>query len=91
MKKIGLDEIFLLSEIAEKMNITFPESKGKDAETYGRELLVEFFKKLHKAKNEVTQLIETLTNRKVKDMNLKEIKESITAILKQEGILDFFK
>ena len=100
MKNIGTDEIFLLSEIVDKMNVTIeiPDVKGlndkeieKIQSDFGKKLLFDMFRKMHKAKNEINKLIESLTGKSTKDMTLKEIKETLTDILRQDGILDFFK
>ena len=91
MKQIGVDEIYILSEIADKMDLVLPDSEGKTPEAYGREIFMSLFKKVHKAKKEVNQLIITLTDKDPSKMSIKELIESFTGILKQDGVLDFFK
>jgi Cdc6-like AAA superfamily ATPase len=91
MKQIGVDEIYLLSEIADKMDLVLPDSEGKTPEAYGREIFMSLFKKLHKARKEVNQLIVLLTEKDPAKMSVKEIITSLTGILKQDGVIDFFK
>jgi len=100
MKNISSEEIYILSAIADKMDLDFemPSTKGKTKEQLeelqtkvGKKIMVDMFKKLHKAKKEVDELIKALTGKEAKEMSLIEIKDTITEILKQDGILDFFK
>ena len=91
MRKLQVDDIYLLSQIADKMEFVMPDSKGKTQEQLGGELIMQLFKKLHKAKNEVNSLIENVTEKKVADMSIKEMKDTIIELFKQDGILDFFK
>lgn len=96
MKKIGMDELYLLSEISDKIEFETPniyDSKGnrKDQYQYGSELLLNLFKKMYKAKKEINDLIYKVTGKKTEEMSLKELKDTFTEILKQDGVLDFFK
>ena len=91
MKQIGVDEIYLLSEIADKMDLILPDSEGKTPEAYGREIFMSLFKKLHKARKEVNQLIMVLTEKDPAKMTVKELVTALTDVLKQDGVLDFFK
>jgi predicted metal-dependent hydrolase len=101
MRKLTPEDIYLLSEIVDKMNVTLPDMpniKGKSKEEidllqrrYGLDIITTLFTKIHRAKNEINTLIESVTDKKVKDMSLKELKDTFTEIFQQEGILDFFK
>ena len=88
---LKIDDIYLLSEIADKMDIQMPESKGKTQEQLGGELIMQLFKKMHKAPKEINKLIEQVTGKQTSDMSLKEIKDTIMNIVKQDGTLSFFK
>ena len=96
MKKIGMDELYLVSEIADKIEFEAPniyDKKGnrKDQYQYGSEMLLGLFKKMYKAKKEINDLIYKVTEKKAEEMSLKELKDTFTEILKQDGVLDFFK
>ena len=69
MKKIGMDELYLLSEIADKIEFETPniyDTKGnrKDQYQYGSEMLLGLFKKMYKAKKEINDLIYKVTEKK---------------------------
>lgn len=101
MKDIGVDEIFLLSEISDKMQLELPkleykDTKGKTEEEVsfmmkqvGIKVALEVFKKLHKAKKEVLQLLEKLTGKKASEMSLKELKDNLIELFSKEGVMDF--
>lgn len=93
--------MFILSEIADKIEFkmpSFPETKNlsdeernKVTKEFGAEIILKLFKGLYKAKKEVENLIEDITGKNAKDMSLKEIKDTLIGIFKQDGVLDFFK
>ena len=100
MKRITVDEIFLLSAIADKieLKLDIPDTRGKSEKeidalqiAIGKSLMLEMFKKIYKAKDEIKELIATVAEKDADKLTLKEIKETFTEILKQEGVLDFFK
>ena len=93
MRKLEGDDMFLLSEIADKMDIKL-DVKGKSQEEIGVDLMLFLIKKSHKAKDEIKQLVATLTEKTIEEvskMSPKELVTSIKEILKQDGVLDFFK
>ena len=93
MRKLETDDMFLLSEIADKMDIKL-DVKGKTQEEAGTELILFLVKKAYKAKDEIKQLVATLTEKtpeEVSRMSPKQLVTSIKEILKQDGVLDFFK
>jgi hypothetical protein len=100
MKRLTIDEVYLLSEIADKIdiNVDMPDVKGKSdkeielmQEQLGKKLMLQMFRKMHKAKAEISELIKMVTGKEASLLNIKELKENITEILRQEGIMDFFK
>lgn len=93
MRKLEGDDMFSLSEIADKMDIKL-DVKGKSQEEIGVELMLFLIKKSHKAKDEIKQLVATLTEKTTEEvgkMSPKQLITSIKEILKQDGVLDFFK
>jgi len=93
MRKLETDDMFLLSEIADKMDIKI-DAAGKSQEEIGVDLMLFLVKKSHKAKDEIKQLVATLTEKtpeEVSRMSPKQLVTSIKEILKQDGVLDFFK
>lgn len=114
IKEFGLNEIFLVSEIIDKMDIDVQTDNiikktkiaklenmkdvnklGKDVVlSLGIDLIYGFMKKLYKAKNEVKELIESMTDlskEEVSKMNLSQIKEFFTELINKEGFSDFLK
>jgi hypothetical protein len=109
MRELQNDDMFILSEIADKMNITFPKvpeilsKKGTDIDKkkydaasaeYGKECIMTIVKKIHLAKNEVNKLIASVSGKTIEEVEKMTLKETITniaAILKQPGVMDFFK
>ena len=99
MKKLGIDEIFLLSAMADKMQIKIEIPKKKDIpeddfkrfqKEYGIKLALDIFSKIHKAKEETTELIKSIIGKDPKEMNLIELKDAFMEIFQREGIVDFF-
>jgi len=91
MKKLNSEHIFILSEIVEKMDFKMPDSNDKTQQQYGAELILEFFKKLHKAKKEINTLIVDITGKRTEDMSISELKDTFKELFNQEGVMDFFK
>ncbi|WP_424765693.1 hypothetical protein [Paenibacillus sp. sgz302251] len=96
------DDMYLLSEIADKMDIVIPshskEVKGKPVqksqEEYGMEIITALGKKLYKAKDEINQLLSSLSGlsvEEIKKMPVGFTVKALTSIVKQEGVVDFFK
>ena len=93
MRLLEGNDMFLLSEIADKMDIKL-DVKGKSQEEIGVDLMLFLVKKSHKAKDEIKQLVATLTEKTAEEvgkMSPKQLIASIKEILKQDGVLDFFK
>ena len=93
MRLLEGNDMFLLSEIADKMDIKL-DVKGKSQEEIGVDLMLFLVKKSHKAKDEIKQLVATLTEKtpeEVSKMSPKQLITSVKEILNQDGVLDFFK
>lgn len=104
MKDLTNEHFYLISEIADKMEIQlpeYPETKGKEEaeleklqKKYGLELLTILLKKAYKAREPINQLLADLTDSTVDEIKNKPIKETvklITELFKKEGFMDFFK
>lgn len=91
MRKVGIDDIALLSEIAEKIDLQFPDVTGKTEKQVGAELIMTLFKRMHKAKSEIAQLISNITGKNAFEMSVSEITASLKEIFMQEGLMSFFK
>jgi predicted DNA-binding protein YlxM (UPF0122 family) len=97
MRKLNVDDIFLLSEIADKMDFELPaypektENEEKAQREYGMKLFALLFKKIHKAKNEIKELVANVTGKNANEMSVKELVDAFKGILSQEGALDVFK
>ena len=102
MRKLNVDDMFLLSEIADKMEVELPEypelkkSATKDEiekaqKLYGTKILTLLVRKIYKAKDEIIRLIENVTEKDVKNMGVKEITSTFKELLTQDGVLSFFK
>lgn len=113
-KKFDLDNVFMLSEIIDKMELeadiekitkTIQTSKleGKaDATKLGKEVAVgigidlctKLIRRLHKAKDEVKELIcdlTGLTKDEVKKFSIREIAQFFSDLIGQPEFGDFFK
>lgn len=93
MRKLQTDDMFLLSEIVDKMDLAI-DPKGKTQEELGTELVVTLVRKAHKAKEEIKELVASLTGKtaeEVGQMSPKEMIDTVSEIMKQDGVLDFFK
>jgi len=97
MRKLNVDDIFLLSEIADKMDFelpAYPESSDnseKIQREYGMKLFALLFKKIHKAKNEIKEIVTSVTGKDANEMGIKELSNAFKEIISQEGALDVFK
>jgi len=93
MRELEGDDMFLLSEIADKMDIKL-DVKGKTQEEAGTELIFFLVKKAHKAKNEIKSLVASLTEKtpeEVGKMSPKEMVTNVKEIMQKDGVLDFFR
>lgn len=102
MRTLENNDIYLLSEIIDKMEIELPSQtknvKGKevpkDQQEYGKEIITLLIRKIYKAKNEINQLISNLTGittEEVEKMKIKDTIEAFKNIASQEGFADFLK
>lgn len=102
MRTLENNDIYLLSEIIDKMEIELPSQtknvKGKevpkDQQEYGKEIITLLIRKIYKAKNEINQLISNLTGittEEVEKMKIKDTIETFKNIASQEGFADFLK
>jgi len=107
IKQIGVDELFYISEIADKMDLELPEFKQPDLSNldekeaklkleeeqtkFGIKITTLFAKKAHKAKPEIKALISRLTDKNVDEMSAKEFMDVLVKIISQDGVLDAFK
>jgi len=104
LKKLSTDELFILSEIADKMDFIMPappDTRGKNAEQikqlqkeYGTAILSTFIKKIHKAKNEIIQLLTVTTGKtadEIRALSIKGIGALLMELVQQDGVMDFFK
>lgn len=105
MRPLQNDDMYLLSEIADKMDLEFPKmpklpDKATKAEKeamqweYGRLIFASVMRKIYKAKNEFNQLISNVMEKpidEVSSMPIKETMQCFVNILKEDGVLDFFK
>lgn len=95
MRKLNIEDMYLLSRIADKIDFKIPNVEGKSKEQVGADLLADLFKSMHKAKDEINELIESLQEpgnvKKANEMSIKEIKDFITQLLSDNDVIDFFK
>ena len=105
MRDLQNQDMYILSEIADKMDLSFPkmpalaknasqEEKENAQKEFGMQLITMLVKKIYKAKSEINQLIANTTEKSVEEVSNMSIKETVnilTTILKQDGVLDFFK
>lgn len=101
MRKLNIDDLFLLSLIADKMSLEFPNihtnSKMSEQQKeimhaeFGKQVITMLFKNMHKAKNEILQLISDVSEKDAKKLEMKELKEVLANIMSQEGVMELFK
>jgi hypothetical protein len=102
MRNLNNDDFYLISEIADCMDLEFPPStrivNGKEVpktqEEYGREIFAMLFKKAHKAKKPINQLLANLMGKDVQDIEKMPFKETLSLVRElfaKEGFVDFLK
>lgn len=105
MRQITVDDMYLLSEIADKMDFKMPaypkmpkdasqEDKNNIATNYGKDIITYIVRNIYKAKKEITKLIANVTEKNIEEvavMPAPEFMKIIKDILSQDGVLDFFK
>jgi iron-sulfur cluster repair protein YtfE (RIC family) len=101
MRKLTFEDTFLMSEVLDKMNVDddlnklFDEAKKHpDAQAYlGGKLVLMVIKRWHKAKEEIVAFVSIITEKsveEVKKMSLREIKEVLLELFRNEDFADFF-
>jgi len=104
MRSLIVDDMYLISEIMDKMDFELPDFKqdrkivsknelDSIQQKYGTKIVLTFFKKLYKARKEVNQLIANMMEKSVEDvkkMNILEIKDVIMEIMNSKDIKSFF-
>ena len=102
IREMNFEDVFLFSEIVDKMdfqadlNKMFDEAKKHpDAQAYlGGQLILSIFKRMHKAKAEVTQFVANITEQSVEDtqkMKISEIKSILMGLIQDEEFQAFFE
>lgn len=103
MRKLNFEDAFRLSEIIDKMGIKIDlnsmmddiSKSAEDKQAYlGGQIALMLISKLYKAKDEVIDLIASLTGddiETVKGYGIKQIKNVFIDLFNQEDITDFFK
>lgn len=93
MRELLGEDIFLISEILDKADITLPEMQG-DEMKIGLAIGMEICRKLYKAKKEIRVLLQSVlekTDEEMMKLTLKQTKNAIKEIVKNEDFKDFFK
>lgn len=113
MRKLLNDDMYLISEIADKMDVDLPKYpviniKNESEKTeiqkaaektaiqkdFGMRVIHLLVRKVYKAKKEVNNLIANVLEKKVEEVQKMPITETINIlknILKEDGVMDFFK
>lgn len=103
MRKLTVEDSFAFSAILDKMgiqddlNVLMDEakSKGKDGQAWlGGQIVLLFVKRLHKAQNEVIELLASLFDKpqaELRKESIGELKNMITEIFKSEDFGSFFR
>jgi hypothetical protein len=92
MKKLNIDDTFLISKMLDKMGFEFPDQEeGQNKNLYGAKLISFLLKKLHLAKEEIKELISSVSGKDVNKMGIAEIGKTLKEIAEQEGFMNFFK
>lgn len=93
MRKLVTDDMFLLSEIIDKMELDI-DVKGKGQEELGAEIIFGLLRKAHRAKDEIKQLVASLLEKPVEDvsnMPVAELVDIIGKALQEDGVVGFIK
>jgi len=101
LRKLETDDMFLLSEIIDKMGLeldldALSPKEGESATQVGFRalgpLIIQAVRKLHLAKEPVKQLIANLSDKSVEEIGKLppgELMRAVQMIMSQEGVLDF--
>ena len=103
MRELRNDDIYLISEIMDKMDMRYPDKpklkageeklQEKAMEEYGLKLMKTFMRNMYKAKEQLNQLLSSLTEKsieEVKTMSGSETMNLILSIFGKDGFADFF-
>jgi hypothetical protein len=102
MRKLINEDMYLISEIIDKMNFTMPSDKklenGKEVkksqQEIGNEIITQITKKIYLAKEQVNQLLANITEKstdEISKMPLTETFNLIGQLFKKGEFKDFFK
>lgn len=104
MRELQTQDMYILSQIADKLDFQFPkipdtskmseEEKKKNSTEFGEKIITFFVRNIYKAKDEINMLIANVTGKsidEVKSMPFQEFTTTIKELVKQPGVLDFFK
>ena len=104
MRELQNEDMYILSEIADKIEFTLPKypdtnnkSEGEIAaiqKDYGLQIMTMLIRKIYKAKSEINKLLANVNEKSVEEISKMSIKETILmlkTLIKQDGVLDFFK
>lgn len=101
LRKLETDDMFLLSEIIDKMGLeldveALSPKEGETATQVGFRalgpLVMQSVRKLHAARDEVKQLIANLSGKSVEEIGKLPpgaLIQAVQSIMSQEGVLDF--
>ena len=103
MRELGNEDIYLISEIMDKMDMRYPDKpklkageeklQEKAMEEYGLKLIKTFMRNIHKAKPEINLLLSSLTEKSIEEVKAMSGSETINLILSifgKDGFADFF-
>lgn len=92
MRGLKTDDMYLLSEILDKMDADIKIESGDSGEQ-GAKLIYSLARKAYKAKDEINLLIANVTGKTVEEVAELPAKEALAVfgeILKADGVADFF-
>lgn len=96
---IGIDQMFLVSEILDKTGFDLPEMTKKiDGNTVeksekevAKEIGINLIKKMYMAKEQIIKLVEISTDKSVEELTSNEFLNTFVDALRNNGILSFGK
>ena len=103
MRELGNADIYLLSEISDKMNMQLPDmpeitdwetkEANLEVEKYGKQLIKMFLHNMYKAKDEVNSLLASVSGKTVKEIESMSAYDTNKLVLEMIGktvFWDFF-
>ena len=99
MRELLNDDMYLISEIIDKMDIKMPPLKKDDGEVktkeeLGADMVLLFCKKIYLAKDQVNLLLSNVLGKPLEEihkMSLTETGKEIAKLFGKAGVGDFFK